>query len=237
MSDPPRRIEPLGETMLLLVFGERVDAEINTRVHAAAARLRAAALPAVIDLVPAYATLGLRYRPEVWAGDGEAAWRRLARAVRDVLEEVEPAPQAEGRFFELAICYGGEFGPDLEALAQHARFSPEEVVARHTAADYRVAMIGFAPGFAYLLGLDPRLVMPRRAAPRLQVPAGSVAIGGAQTGIYPRALPGGWQLIGRSPQSLFDPGRSPPCLLAAGDRVRFRAVDAAEFRSLAERPA
>lgn len=138
---------------------------------------------------------------------------------------------------EIPVCYGGEYGPDLDALAEHARLSRDEVIGRHVAAGYTVAMLGFAPGFPYLLGLDPALHVPRRADPRTRVPAGSVAIGGAQTGIYPRELPGGWNLIGRTPLVLFDPDRDPPCLLAPGDRVRFCAISAEEFAALAERQA
>jgi KipI family sensor histidine kinase inhibitor len=128
---------------------------------------------------------------------------------------------------EIPVCYGGDFGPDLDALASHAKLTAADVIARHTAATYTVAMLGFAPGFPYLFGLDPALEMPRRASPRTRVPAGSVAIGGAQTGIYPSELPGGWQLIGRTPLALFDAQRDPPSLLMPGDRVRFVAIDAA----------
>ena len=127
------------------------------------------------------------------------------------------------------VCYGGEFGPDLDDLARYARLSVDEVIARHCAPDYRVAMLGFAPGFPYLLGLDPALHAPRRATPRVRVPAGSVAIGGAQTGIYPSELPGGWLLIGRTPLTLFDPAREAPALLAPGQRLRFRAISADEI--------
>jgi KipI family sensor histidine kinase inhibitor len=141
-----------------------------------------------------------------------------------------------GRLIEIPVCYGGEYGPDLDAVAKRAGLAPDEIVARHTAAEYAVAMIGFAPGFPYLLGLDPALATPRRTDPRTRVPAGSVAIGGAQTGIYPRELPGGWQLIGRTPLVLFDPRREPPCLLAPGDGLRFRAIRADEFEKLAEHP-
>jgi KipI family sensor histidine kinase inhibitor len=135
------------------------------------------------------------------------------------------------------VCYGGESGPDLDAVAEHAGLSRDDVIARHAAAEYTVAMLGFAPGFPYLLGLDRALQVPRRPSPRTRVPAGSVAIGGAQTGIYPRELPGGWHLIGRTPLVLFDPAREPPCLLAPGDRVRFREIEAGEFARLAERDA
>ncbi|HJP98503.1 MAG TPA: 5-oxoprolinase subunit PxpB [Rhodanobacteraceae bacterium] len=137
--------------------------------------------------------------------------------------------QPTGRPIEIPVCYGDEYGPDLDAVAEQVRLARGEVIERHTAAEYTVAMLGFAPGFPYLLGLDPTLHMPRRANPRTGVPAGSVAIGGAQTGIYPRKLPGGWQLIGRTPLVLFDPERQPPCLLAPGNRVRFVAIGPDEF--------
>jgi KipI family sensor histidine kinase inhibitor len=132
------------------------------------------------------------------------------------------------------VCYGGEFGPDLGAVATHAGVDEQAVIDAHANGDYRVAMLGFMPGFPYLLGLDKALHTPRRESPRTRVPAGSVAIGGAQTGIYPRELPGGWQLIGRTPLVLFDPTREQPALLQPGQRVRFRAIEAGgEFAALA----
>ncbi|HEY6894280.1 MAG TPA: 5-oxoprolinase subunit PxpB, partial [Rhodanobacteraceae bacterium] len=140
--------------------------------------------------------------------------------------ETGRAPQ---RLVEIPVRYGGEYGPDLDALAHYAKLDAAEVIAKHTAATYTVAMLGFAPGFPYLFGLDDALQMPRRATPRTRVPAGSVAIGGAQTGIYPTELPGGWQLIGRTPLALFDAARDPPSLLMPGDRVRFVAIGADAF--------
>jgi KipI family sensor histidine kinase inhibitor len=122
------------------------------------------------------------------------------------------------------VRYGGEHGPDLQRVADHAGLSTTDVIARHAVAEYTVAMLGFAPGFPYLLGLDAALATPRLATPRTRVPAGSVAIGGAQTGLYPQASPGGWNLIGRTDRVLFDPQRDPPALLAPGDRVRFVPV-------------
>jgi KipI family sensor histidine kinase inhibitor len=130
------------------------------------------------------------------------------------------------------VLYGGEHGSDLESSASELGLSPAELIARHTAGDYTVAMIGFAPGFPYLSGLDPALALPRLATPRARVAAGSVAIGGAQTGIYPRESPGGWRVLGRTPWVLFDPDRQPPTRLLPGDRVRFRAIDADEFARL-----
>lgn len=215
--------EPVGERMLLLRLGAAIDPALNARVHALAGSLQAAGLTGITDLVPAYASLAVHYDPLAWdEGDGPP-WRRLERALRAVqarAAEVAPTP----RRIELPVRYGGDEGPDLETVARHAGIAPDEVVLRHAAATYRVAMLGFAPGFPYLLGLDPVLELPRRAEPRLRVPAGSVAIGGAQTGVYPRELPGGWHLVGRTPLVLFDPGRDPPCLLAPGDEVRFRPL-------------
>lgn len=213
---------PLGETLLLLRLGETVDAATNARVHALAATLQAAALDGILDLVPAYASLAVRYDPLAWDDGVQPPWRRLEHALRAIGPSAGPA--ATGRRIEIPVRYGGEDGDDLEAVARHARLEPDEVVQRHAGATYRVAMLGFAPGFPYLLGLDPALQLPRRAEPRLRVPAGSVAIGGAQTGIYPRELPGGWHLIGRTPLPLFDPADDPPCLLAPGDEVRFTAL-------------
>lgn len=174
-------------------------------------------------------------------GEGESAASKTnvgnARNAGPLTPPSPPSPPMGEREIVIPVCYGDEFGPDLLEVAAHAGITHHEVVARHTATEYTVAMLGFAPGFPYLLGLDPALHVPRRANPRTRVPAGSVAIGGAQTGIYPRELPGGWHLIGRTPLTLFDPDRKPPCLLAPGDRVRFRAINADEFARLAERGA
>ncbi|HJU27338.1 MAG TPA: 5-oxoprolinase subunit PxpB, partial [Rhodanobacteraceae bacterium] len=229
--------EPLGEDALLLRFGDSIDAAVNSRVQADAARLRAAKLSAVEDIVPAYASLLLRFDPLAWGeGGGDSPHARLQSAVDSILRDSPPGvAAAESRAIDIPVCYGGNFGPDLEGVATHSGLDPGEVVARHTAAQYVVAMLGFAPGFPYLLGLDPALHIPRRATPRTRVPAGSVAIGGAQTGIYPRELPGGWQVIGCTPAVLFDPQRDPPALLSPGDRVRFRAIENAEFRALFEK--
>ncbi|MGI4815359.1 MAG: 5-oxoprolinase subunit PxpB [Janthinobacterium lividum] len=138
--------------------------------------------------------------------------------------EAVRGPLNGGRSVEIEVVYGGAAGPDLEAVARGAQLSPEEVIQRHTAAEYLVFFVGFLPGFAYLGGLDSRLATARRDTPRLQVPAGSVGIGGTQTGIYPQASPGGWHLIGRTARTLFDPTAKTPALLAPGDRVRLVAV-------------
>ncbi|HEY3521980.1 MAG TPA: 5-oxoprolinase subunit PxpB [Rhodanobacteraceae bacterium] len=234
--------EPLAEDALLLRFGDSIDPQVNARVHAAAARLRAAKLPDVSDIAPGYTSLLVRFDPFAWGracARGEAPHARLLAEIDPLLRKTESdrTLRAQARVVEIPVCYGGEFGPDMRDIAAHARLDAGEFAARHTAAEYTVAMLGFAPGFPYLFGLDPTLNAPRRASPRTRVPAGSVAIGGAQTGIYPRELPGGWQIIGRTPSMLFDPGCDPPSLLAPGDRVRFRAIDTDEFAALVERAA
>lgn len=228
---PLPQIEPLSEDALLLRFGESIDAALNARVHAAVARLQAR-LPD-LECVPAYASLLLRFDPAQW--DDAATHDRLREAVLDALQDLSEN-EDDAREVDIPVLYGGDAGPDLADVAAHARLTVDEVIARHSAATYRVAMLGFAPGFPYLLGLDPALTAPRRADPRLNVPAGSVAIGGQQTGIYPQALPGGWQLIGRTPLTLFDLHAAAPSLLRPGDRVRFRAIDQDTYRRLAVEP-
>ncbi len=229
------RIEWLGDGALLLCLGDRIDAALNARVHALAQALRDAALAGVVDIVPGYASIAVRYDARAWSDpvSMQAPGERLAAYLSIFVDNFTfSATLDDAPVVEIPVCYGGEFGPDLDAVAAHAQLDAASVIARHADAAYRVAMLGFAPGFPYLLGLDAALHMPRRAQPRTRVAAGSVAIGGAQTGIYPRTLPGGWQIIGRTPLRLFDPARTPPALLAPGQCVRFRAIDAAAFAAL-----
>ncbi|MFD0737953.1 5-oxoprolinase subunit PxpB [Lysobacter koreensis] len=228
---PPAAIEPLADDAWLVQLGSTIDDTTNARVHALAARLRAARPPWLRDLVPAYTSLGVFFDPDLIDPD----------AVRDAVlqglyasDSRADAAVAAGRTIEIPVAYGGAFGPDLLDAAGELGIPSDALVQRHAAATYTVAMIGFAPGFPYLSGLDPALALPRLATPRTRVAAGSVAIGGAQTGIYPRESPGGWRLLGRTPLRLFDPLRAAPALLAPGDRVRFRAIDEAEFMRLSE---
>ena len=231
------RIQALGDCALLLSFGERLDPALNTLALAATAALRAADLPGIRDIAPAYASICVQYDPSAWmdAAAKQSPHTRIALRISAIVDNLSiPRTESAVAATDIPVCYGGDFGPDLDALATHAKLSHAEAIARHCATEYRVAMLGFAPGFAYLLGLDVTLHMPRRAAPRVRVPAGSVAIGGAQTGVYPCELPGGWQIIGRTPLTLFDAARDQPALLGPGQRVRFRAVGADEVAALAK---
>jgi KipI family sensor histidine kinase inhibitor len=200
-------------------------------VHRLASRLREAGLPGVHDLVPAYATLAVHYDPAAWSGETVPPHAALERAITRVWRAARRAAFPPPRQVEIPVCYGGAFGPDLAEVASQCALTEGEVIARHAAETYRVYMIGFAPGFAYLGGLDPTIAAPRRGTPRLKVPAGSVGIAGLQTGIYPMATPGGWQIIGRTPTSLFLPVQESPCLLNPGDRLRFVPVGPEAFEA------
>lgn len=225
---PTIQFEALAEDALLLRFGERIDIELNARVQTATHCLRQH-LPQV-ECIPAYASVLLRFNPQHWPG--AHPHQQVQAAASTALHETT-STIAAARELVIPVCYGREYGPDLAEVAARCRLDTDTVIARHTAADYRVAMLGFAPGFPYLLGLDPQLAVPRRTDPRQRVPAGSVAIGGSQTGIYPEPLPGGWQLIGRTPLRLFDITANTPSLFTPGDRVRFEAIDKDQFRDLA----
>ena len=205
-------IVPLGESAWTMVLGDRVDREIHRRVTALAEQVRAAAIPGIVELVPAYATLTVFF-------DGDR--RATLEALRRVSWRDAPGPEVVGSLHTIPVTYRG---PDLEAVARATGLSAAEVVRRHSEREYVVYLLGFAPGFAYLGDLDPVLVLPRRPTPRTRVPAGSVAIAGSQTGIYPLDTPGGWHLIGSTSVRLFDPAREPAALLRAGDRVRFEAL-------------
>ena len=218
----PYTIETLGEDALLLRFGDAIDAGVNARVHALSQRIERVRPSWLRDLVPAYASLALFVDADAF----DCTLDPLAEAGHWLQQQAFAGDDADivGRSVEIPVRYGGEHGPDLAALAAHAGLGEDDVIARHCAVEYRVAMLGFSPGFPYLLGLDPRLAMPRLDTPRTRIPAGSVGIGGAQTGIYPQTGPGGWRIIGRTTLVLFDPLQDPPTLLAPGDRVRFIAA-------------
>lgn len=222
---PECEFERLADDAWLLRFGDRIDPECNACVHAMAACIRAADPAWLRALVPAFASLGVFF---VHDADPEA----VRSALQERLAATRGAAAARigsTRTVEIPVAYGGVHGPDLTSSAAELGIAPDELIRRHSSGDYAVAMIGFAPGFPYLSGLDPALALPRLATPRARVAAGSVAIGGAQTGIYPRESPGGWRLLGRTPCVLFDPAREPPSLLQPGDHVRFVPVSAEEL--------
>ena len=216
MTEP--RIYPFGDSAL--VCEAPPPATLACQQHIWALAQAARAWPHVVEIVPGMNNLTIVFDP--LAADMEGLAREMASAWERAVG-LKPST----REIEIPVHYGGDDGPDLQAVAEHTGLSVDEIVRRHTAAEYIVFFLGFQPGFAYLGGLDPTLETPRRPAPRLEVPEGSVGIGGAQTGIYPAASPGGWQLIGRTRSALFDPTRDPPSLLQSGDRVRFTVAEVA----------
>lgn len=218
------RLEPAGAETLLLVLAEQPDAHLAQRIALLAERIRGELGPLLTDMVPGWTSLLLHY--DLTRTDH----LQLAELLKPLLERWidEPFAAPVGPVHEIPICYIGE---DLPEVARLCQLSVDEVVALHSAGEYRVGVIGFAPGFAYLGELHPRLALPRRATPRIAVPAGSLAIAERQTAIYPLSTPGGWHLLGRCPWPLFDAGREPPCTLALGDQVRFRAIDERSFCS------
>jgi inhibitor of KinA len=221
-----RRYCPNGDRMVLVELPEKISLAVHSQVLWLASELGKSAMAGVVEWIPSYRSLGVVYDPDQISYQDLVGW----------LKELESSPslstQTAPSRVEIPVCYGGEMGPDLNFVAQHNQLSVEEVIQIHSSMDYRVYLLGFSPGFPYLGGMSPRITTPRLEEPRLRVPAGSVAIGGNQTGIYPSETPGGWRLIGRTPLRVFDLKRKSPFLLSAGDGLRFRAITPHEFRRL-----
>ncbi|PYQ23678.1 MAG: hypothetical protein DMF79_03275 [Acidobacteria bacterium] len=213
----PPRVLPVGDRAAAVELGDAIDPALNARVRALAASLSREPLPGLLETVPTYRSLLVLYEP---AATGFAA---LATGLLERAAEARAAPQT-GRHHEVATCYGGEEGPDLPEVARRCGLPESEVVGLHASTEYTAFMLGFRPGFPYLGLLPEALALPRRATPRVRVPAGSVAIAGRQTAVYPSLSPGGWHLIGRTSRRLFDAAAEPPALVAPGDRVRFVPV-------------
>jgi inhibitor of KinA len=227
----PKAVVPLGDRAAYIEFADRLDLEVNAFVQQLAAAVHARSRPWMRDVVPALGGVALHYdpdHPEVHGDALEAAAILVQECMRETTAQEAPA----ARTVEVPVCYEPEFAPDIEEVANQVKLGVEEIGRLHVAGEYRVLMIGFAPGHAYMSGLDAKLAVPRRAMPRALVAPGAVAIANEQTVVYPYAIPGGWSVIGRTPLTVFDARREAPSLLAAGDRVRFRAITADEFMAL-----
>ena len=220
------RIVPAGDSALIVEFEDRIDPAVNAQAVAVAERLQAQPVAGVRDVVPTYRSVAVYFDPLQTSRD-----ELVERLERDA---ARPVPAARRRLdaIPIPVCYGGEFGPDLAAVAAFAGLSESAVVDLHAGATYHVFMLGFVPGFAYMGIVDARIAAPRRETPRVRVPRGAVGIAGAQTGIYPAETPGGWQIVGRTPVRPFDSARLDPFLVKAGDAVRFHAIDRAEYDRL-----
>lgn len=222
------RILTEGDSSLLIEFGKEISPEVNAKITGTVQLLKEQHIEGVLDIIPAFCSLLLNYDPRVISYD-----ELKDRMERLVKLDVKTGKQTK-RIYEIPVCYGGEYGPDLENIAEHAGLSVEEVIQIHSSKDYLIYMLGFLPGFCYLGGLDERIHTPRLANPRVKINAGSVGIGGSQTGIYPLESPGGWQLMGLTPVKTYDPEREIPILVQAGDYIRFVPIDEQEFIRIKE---
>jgi len=233
-------ITSVGDSALIVRVRDRFEdapEETLKEVLDVFRRLENARIPGVIELAPAYTTVAVFFDPVRVINDTvepNRASECLTQKIREALAhgKRKQVEHAAARLVKIPICYDPEFALDLDHVADHARMSPKEVVALHSRGHYLVNCLGFTPGFPYLTGLPEKLTTPRRATPRTEIPAGSVAIGGRQTGVYPQVSPGGWNVIGRTPMRLFDAQKDPPVLLRVGNRVRFRAITREEFEAL-----
>jgi KipI family sensor histidine kinase inhibitor len=220
------RFLPAGDAALSVEFSSEISPAVNKKIRALGDSLRQNPVRGVTEWVPTFRSLLILYDP------CKIGFDRLVKKLNARIASLSTAAEGERRVFVIPVCYGGAFGEDLPHVAAHTGLAPEEVIRRHCGTDYLIYMLGFLPGFAYLGGLEPALHTPRLQNPRTVIPAGSVGIGGEQTGIYPLASPGGWQLIGRTPVRPYDPQRTEPILFRAGDFIRFVPIRAAEYAAL-----
>lgn len=233
-------IYPLGDTALTLDFGNVIDLAVNKQVVQLFHKLKSLALPFIIDVVPAYSSLTIYYdvmlvRQQIAAD--LTAFKAMQALMEHNLSSFFTEQEETLRKIKLPVCYSSKYAPDLGLLACAKDLTPEQVIQLHTSQTYRVYMIGFMPGFPYMGEVNERIAMPRKEQPRLQVDAGAVGIAGRQTGIYPQASPGGWQIIGRTPVTLFDPCQQVPTLLKPGDEVQFYSITEDEFEHYKSRVA
>jgi len=231
MSSPQQTISVAGENSLIVYFGDKPGAAIASQVAQTAQQLRESLSQVLIDLIPSYASLLVIYNP--LQTDHNAVRKSIRQALSHLTDHaISESNKAQGSLVSLPVYYSTESGPDLQALADGAGLTIEQVIAIHQQTEYRVYAIGFAPGFAYLGEVDPRIATPRLATPRQKVPRGAVAIADRQTAVYPAQSPGGWNLIGLCPQRMFDPSANPTMPVQVGDRVRFEAIDKQTFLEL-----
>ncbi|WP_052504549.1 5-oxoprolinase subunit PxpB [Rossellomorea aquimaris] len=233
-------LRPLGDHAIVIQLGKSIQQETHEMVKAVTTFFENLTIDWLVELIPAFTTVTLYYDPIKIIESHKPFQNTLpytivCSEIEQLLSKLTTLEQSDARIVDIPVCYGGEFGPDLEEVANHNHMSTEDVIEKHTNGDYLVYMIGFAPGFPYIGGMSPEIATPRRESPRLKIPAGSVGIAGEQTGVYPIETPGGWQLIGRTPLKLFKPNDDDsPSLLKAGDRIRFTPISLEEYKALEE---
>ena len=215
-----------GDCSVCVEFGNEISPEINRRIAAVVELMREQHIEGVVDVIPAFCSLLVNYDPRV------AGYEKMKKRLESLVRVDIKVGQTKRKIFEIPVLYGGEYGPDLASIADHAGISEDEVVLIHSSKDYLIYMLGFLPGFCYLGGLDERIHTPRLSNPRLRIRAGSVGIGGSQTGIYPLDSPGGWQLMGMTPIKTYDPEREIPILVEAGNYIRFVPIDEEQYKRI-----
>lgn len=218
--------KPLGDTGILVIFGNKISSEINAKVRNFQVLLQRAKLDGVEEIIPAYADVLIVFNPLLTRLDELLS--RLKKLARGITSIQHSPPKT----LMVPVCYESEFAPDLELVCSKNNLSIEEVIARHTQPDYLIYMMGFTPGFCYLGGMDKSIATPRKETPRVKIPAGAVGIAGEQTGVYPVDSPGGWQIIGRTPIQLFQPQKKNPFPLEQGDYIRFRSINLEVFNEI-----
>ncbi|MBN8192366.1 5-oxoprolinase subunit PxpB [Bacillus sp. NTK074B] len=233
-------IRPLGDHAVVIQLGSSIQQETHEQVKALTNLFENQTPDWLVEYVPAFTTVTLYYDP-IKIVESQKPFQNtppytvVCSKIEHMLSHLTPAEQVDAQIIDIPVCYGGDFGPDLEEVANHHHISVEEVIEKHSHGDYLVYMIGFAPGFPYIGGMSQEIATPRKKSPRLNIPAGSVGIAGEQTGVYPIETPGGWQLIGRTPLNLFRPDHDDsPSLLNAGDRIRFKPISLEEYKALEE---
>ena len=220
-------ISPVGDRAISIDFGQVIDPKINRYIRQTIERIKELQLEGIIELVPTYCALLVEYDAMLYS------YSDICNIIEPTLEEgMSDTTNELVTVVEVPTVYGGEFGPDLSFVASHNHLSEDEVVSIHSGTDYLVYMLGFIPGFTYLGGMDPRIATPRLSSPRTLIPAGSVGIAGEQTGTYPSDSPGGWQIIGRTPVTMYDMSKAQAALLNAGDYVRYVPIDESEFHRI-----
>jgi KipI family sensor histidine kinase inhibitor len=222
------RFRTAGDRGILVEYGDVIDPAVNNKVRSMATVMEDNPSEGVTEIIPTYRSLLIIYDPSITR---PAKLKKILETLEARLGEIQIAPP---RTVEIPVCYGGAFGPDIETVADTNNLTVEEVIERHCEPEYPIYMVGFTPGFPFLGGLSEKLHTPRLETPRTLVPEGSVGIANNQTGIYPIASPGGWQLIGRTPLKLFAPWRPNPFLYQAGDRLKFKPISAEEYARTAE---
>ena len=225
-------ISPISETSALIEFGSEISEDINKKVRTFCTYLDEHPFNGMIEYIPAFASVSVVYNPLKM--NSQSPYEVVKSVLEDILSKLDFSSADEEHIVEIPVCYGGEFGPDIEHVAEINNLTVDELIKIHSEGKYLVYMIGFAPGFPYIGGMSGKIAAPRRESPRTLIPAGSVGIAGIQTGVYPIETPGGWQLIGRTPVELFNLDRQPQSLLKSGDIAKFYPISYDEYLNLKE---